>query len=167
MLNALLVPEHLTLCRSQSRIREVDNIISEAKTSFPDIEYELDLMSRTANAQAYLLVLLAAWSMATHCICCSSAQGHYSPLYLAITRRPQTLANRLTLCLCRDWRSVLAAVIRRTKRPRNGRLRALQRNSLLPLKNSLFFKIFSLLICVGNFVKSRCSTVVSCNEIGF
>src|SRR6266566_10119393 len=24
---------------------------------------------------------------------------------------------------------------------------------------SLFFKIFSLLICVGNFVKSRCSTV--------
>src|SRR5258705_4383382 len=32
---------------------------------------------------------------------------------------------------------------------------------------SLFFKIFSLLICVGNFVKSRCSTVVSCNEIGF
>src|SRR5258705_6607569 len=32
---------------------------------------------------------------------------------------------------------------------------------------SLFFKIFSLLICVGHFVKSRCSTVVSCNEIGF
>ena len=32
---------------------------------------------------------------------------------------------------------------------------------------SLFFKIFSLLICIGNFVKSGCSTVVSCNEIGF
>src|SRR6266404_2695531 len=55
----------------------------------------------------------------------------------------------------------------KNKRPRNGRLRTLVVKFLLPLKNSLFFKIVFLLICVGNFVKSRCSTVVSCNEIGF
>jgi hypothetical protein len=40
------------------------------------------------------------------------------------------------------------------------------KNSLLPLKNSLFFKIFSLLICVGNCAKSDCSATVSCYKIG-
>jgi hypothetical protein len=39
-------------------------------------------------------------------------------------------------------------------------------NSLIPAKNSLFFEIFSLLICVGNFTKSRCGAAVSCYEIG-
>jgi hypothetical protein len=39
-------------------------------------------------------------------------------------------------------------------------------NSLIPAKNSLFFEIFSLLICVGNCAKSDCSAAVSCYEIG-
>jgi len=34
-------------------------------------------------------------------------------------------------------------------------------NSLLPLENSLIIKIFSLLICAGNFSESRCRTAVS------
>jgi hypothetical protein len=39
-------------------------------------------------------------------------------------------------------------------------------NSLIPAKNSLFFEIFSLLICVGNCAKSDCGASVSCYEIG-
>jgi hypothetical protein len=39
-------------------------------------------------------------------------------------------------------------------------------NSLLPDKYSLFFKIFSLLICVGNYAKTACSAAVSRSEIG-
>ena len=39
-------------------------------------------------------------------------------------------------------------------------------NSLIPAKNSLFLEIFSLLICVGNCVKSDCGAAVSCYEIG-
>jgi hypothetical protein len=39
-------------------------------------------------------------------------------------------------------------------------------NSLIPAKNSLFFEIFSLLICVGNCAKSDCGAAVSCYEIG-
>src|SRR5258705_12389310 len=37
--------------------------------------------------------------------------------------------------------------------------------SLFLPENSLFFKIFSLLICVGNCSRSGCSTAVSCYEI--
>src|SRR5271169_6315984 len=37
--------------------------------------------------------------------------------------------------------------------------------SLLLLKNSLLFEIFSLLIFIGNCLKSGCSTVGSCSEI--
>jgi hypothetical protein len=40
------------------------------------------------------------------------------------------------------------------------------RNSLILSKKSLFFKIFSLLICVGNYWRSGCSAAVSCIEIG-
>ncbi len=39
-------------------------------------------------------------------------------------------------------------------------------NSLISLKNSLFFEIFSLIICLGNCARSRCSTVVYCVELG-
>jgi hypothetical protein len=39
-------------------------------------------------------------------------------------------------------------------------------NSLIPAKNSLFFEILSLLICVGNCAKSDCGAAVSCYEIG-
>jgi hypothetical protein len=42
----------------------------------------------------------------------------------------------------------------------------LERNSLLRLRNSLFFEKFSLLICVGNCAKSRCSTAVPRHQIG-
>jgi hypothetical protein len=37
--------------------------------------------------------------------------------------------------------------------------------SLLPVLNSLFREIFSLLICVGNFSKSRCGTSISCSRV--
>src|SRR3954463_9919187 len=40
-------------------------------------------------------------------------------------------------------------------------------DSLFPAKYSLFFKIFSLLICVGNYAKTACSAAVSCSEIVF
>src|ERR1700676_1856909 len=40
-------------------------------------------------------------------------------------------------------------------------------HSLLPAKKSLFPEIFSLLVCVGNFTRSRCGTAVSRNEIRF
>ena len=49
---------------------------------------------------------------------------------------------------------------------RNGRLHVCRRNSLLPEKDSLFPKIFSLLICVGNCSRSGCSTAVSRIEFG-
>jgi hypothetical protein len=39
-------------------------------------------------------------------------------------------------------------------------------NSLIPFRNSLLFKIFSLLICVGNFTRSRCGTAVYRYRIG-
>src|ERR1700687_2234089 len=39
-------------------------------------------------------------------------------------------------------------------------------NSLFLVLNSLFFKIFSLLNSVGNCSRSRCSTAVTCYEIG-
>jgi hypothetical protein len=39
-------------------------------------------------------------------------------------------------------------------------------DSLIPAKNSLFLKIFSLLIWVGNCAKSGCGAAVSCYEIG-
>ena len=41
-----------------------------------------------------------------------------------------------------------------------------RRNSLLPEKDSLFPKILSLLICVGNCSRSGCSTAVSRIEFG-
>src|SRR6266404_3732418 len=44
---------------------------------------------------------------------------------------------------------------------RNGRLRFLSSKSLIPFENSLFFKIFSLIICVGNCSRSDCSAAVS------
>ena len=45
------------------------------------------------------------------------------------------------------------------------RMDAYQISLFLP-ENSLFFKIFSLFICVGNCSRSGCSTAVSCYEIG-
>src|ERR1035437_8394827 len=42
----------------------------------------------------------------------------------------------------------------------------MHQNSLLPTKNSLFLEVFSLLIFIGNCVRSHCSTAVCCWEIG-
>src|ERR1019366_4208650 len=42
----------------------------------------------------------------------------------------------------------------------------MHQNSLLLAKNSLFLEIFSLLIFIGNCVRSHCSTAVCCWEIG-
>jgi hypothetical protein len=53
VLNAVTVPKCVNLCRSPSRRLDIETVLSEARTSFPSIEYELDLASRTANAQAY------------------------------------------------------------------------------------------------------------------
>jgi hypothetical protein len=39
-------------------------------------------------------------------------------------------------------------------------------NSLFCPKITLFIKIFSLIICVGNYSGSGCSTAVSCSGIG-
>ena len=36
--------------------------------------------------------------------------------------------------------------------------------SLIPTKNSLFFEIVSLLICVGNIAKSHCDIAVHCSR---
>jgi hypothetical protein len=60
MLNALTVPTCVRLCRSPSRRMEIDTVLSEARASFPDIEYELDAESRTANAQAYARLSIRA-----------------------------------------------------------------------------------------------------------
>ena len=38
--------------------------------------------------------------------------------------------------------------------------------SLIPTKNSLFFEIVSLLICVGNCARSHCGAAVSSHAIG-
>jgi hypothetical protein len=53
MLNAASVPDYVALCRSEDRLREIETLFSEAKVAFSNIEYELDVNSRTANAQAY------------------------------------------------------------------------------------------------------------------
>jgi hypothetical protein len=101
-----------------------------------------------------------------------------------MVRAPKSLAVPLAnwrhlvlhLKICR--REQIASKPRRNKRARNGRLPygdpgdrppnpIFRELSLLPAKNSLFPEIFSLLICVGNFTRSRCGTAVSRNEIRF
>ena len=56
MLNAATVPIDISLCRSDDRLSDIDTIFSEVTAAFPNIEYELDADSRTANAQAYVRV---------------------------------------------------------------------------------------------------------------
>jgi hypothetical protein len=55
----------------------------------------------------------------------------------------------------------IAAAAQSNKCVKNGRLQFLGCNSLIPFKNSLILKIFSLIICLGNCSRSGCSAAVS------
>jgi hypothetical protein len=52
MLNAAIVPAETSLCGTQQRHLLLDVLLSEIRQVFPQISYELDANSRTANAQA-------------------------------------------------------------------------------------------------------------------
>ena len=52
MLNAASVGGHISLCDTQVRLQLLDILLSEIRQLFPQISYELDANSRTANAQA-------------------------------------------------------------------------------------------------------------------
>jgi hypothetical protein len=52
MLNAAIVPAHTTLCLTKQRGRLLELLLCEIRRLFPNVSYELDANSRTANAQA-------------------------------------------------------------------------------------------------------------------
>jgi hypothetical protein len=52
MLNAASVGYDISLCHTQARLKLLDILLSEIRQVFPQISYELDANSRTANAQA-------------------------------------------------------------------------------------------------------------------
>jgi hypothetical protein len=52
MLNAASVGDDISLCHTQARLLLLDILLSEIRQVFPQISYELDANSRTANAQA-------------------------------------------------------------------------------------------------------------------
>jgi hypothetical protein len=54
MLNASALPDDVVLCDADSRGRTVESLISEFRTAFADIEYEVDTQTRIVNAQAFL-----------------------------------------------------------------------------------------------------------------
>ncbi len=55
MLNASALPDDVVLCDADSRGRMVEVLISEFRTAFADIEYDVDTQTRIVNAQAFLL----------------------------------------------------------------------------------------------------------------
>lgn len=52
MLNSASVGGHISLCNTQMRLQLLEILLSEIGELFPQIRYELDANSRTANAQA-------------------------------------------------------------------------------------------------------------------
>ncbi|WP_156180458.1 hypothetical protein [Bradyrhizobium sp. LTSPM299] len=54
MLNASALPDDVVLCDADSRGRMVEVLVSEFRTAFADIEYEVDTQTRIVNAQAFL-----------------------------------------------------------------------------------------------------------------
>jgi hypothetical protein len=56
MLNAFSLPDNVVLCDSESRGRIVEILVSEFRTTFAGIEYEVDKQTRIVNAQAFGLV---------------------------------------------------------------------------------------------------------------
>jgi len=53
MLNASALPDNVTLCDSESRGRILEMLVSEFRTTFTDVEYEIDTQTRIVNAQAF------------------------------------------------------------------------------------------------------------------
>lgn len=85
--------------------------------------------------------------------------------------RSRTLDAGLYRCragIIPDWLNRSAAIVKKlvSERPWDGPNVHARQTSLLSLENSLFFEIFSLLICAGNCVKSHCSTGASYFGIG-
>ena len=65
---------------------------------------------------------------------------------------------------CEKWTLTSVLTEHATLRVMSGNVCGLC--SLIPTKNSLFFEIVSLLICVGNCARSHCGAAVSSHEIG-
>jgi hypothetical protein len=93
----------------------------------------------------------------------------------SLTRRSVSISVQPCGCgagawLRTTWRECLSVTLKAV--PKESTYRCVYRkphptvfageNFLLLLKKSLFLEIFSLLICVGNCAKSRCSTAASC-----
>jgi hypothetical protein len=55
MLNASALPDDVALCGSDSRSRMLEILLSEFRTAFAGIEYEVYTQTRTVNAQAFSL----------------------------------------------------------------------------------------------------------------
>lgn len=55
MLNAFALPDDVALCGSESRGRMLEVLVSEFRTAFAGIEYEVDTQTRVVNAQAFSL----------------------------------------------------------------------------------------------------------------
>ncbi len=53
MLNASVLPDDVALCGSESRARILKSLVSEFRTTFPGIKYEVDTQTRIVNAQAF------------------------------------------------------------------------------------------------------------------
>jgi len=53
MLNAFALPDDFALCSSEGRGRVIEVLISEFRTAFAGIEYEVDTQTRVVNAQAF------------------------------------------------------------------------------------------------------------------
>jgi hypothetical protein len=53
MLNAFTLPDDVALCRSPTRAEILKILVSEFRTAFTGIEYEIDTQTRIVNAQAF------------------------------------------------------------------------------------------------------------------
>lgn len=53
MLNASILPHNISLCGSKNRSRMLKGLVSEFRTAFVGIEYEVDMQTRIVNAQAF------------------------------------------------------------------------------------------------------------------
>jgi hypothetical protein len=53
MLNAFTLPDDVALCRSPTRAGILKLLVSEFRTAFTGIEYEIDTQTRIVNAQAF------------------------------------------------------------------------------------------------------------------
>src|SRR6266404_5574344 len=105
------------------------------------------ILSLIQRALQLRLMVLAPESLAVT-LTGSKFVGHLVSSLLKIHRREQIASEPRGNKRARNGR--LPPCVR------NGRLRFLSSKSLIPFENSLFFKIFSLIICVGNCSRSGC-----------